>query len=175
MTDFAPCPACQRHVEIREIACPFCASQLPRLRPQWSLPSRLTRAAIFSAALAACSDDKPRPPAPQPGSGASGSDLEKLLDGDHRTVDRPAPAIDAALPDATAIAAAVDAGVPPDAGIDPKVLAEAKRRREAERRRKEQERLRQQQEQELELQRLKEDVRHHAKPYGAPPARRRVV
>lgn len=164
-----------------ETACPFCRVALPRQRPQRAIPGgRLTRAAIFSAALVACESKQtqPRPtPAPVPAQGSD--DLEKMLDGDQRVVDRPTPIDAAASPDATAIAATVDAGVPGDAGTQ---LADKERRRkmiehqqqlqkQRERREKEE---RQRIEQQLDQQRI-DNMRIHAKPYGAPPARRRVV
>jgi hypothetical protein len=175
--ELVTCVHCRRHVGVRETVCPFCASALPAQRPQHvPLRGRLSRAAIFSAAaaLVGC-DSKPSTPAPVPahgsGSGSgSADDLEKMLDVDQHVVDHPAPPADAAV-DAIAIAATVDAGVPVDAGVDPAVVAEQRRRREAERKRREQERLRREQ-QLIDQQIMRQNV---AKPYGAPPARRRVV
>ncbi|HEY5952292.1 MAG TPA: hypothetical protein VIV40_42635 [Kofleriaceae bacterium] len=175
-----PCPACKRHVATREITCPFCARAVSPVKPKHIvLVGKVTRAAIFSAALAACrSDDKPSP-APVPAQGSD--DLEKLLDHDGSEVAHPTP-IDASVAqmpdDAAAIAESVDAAVP-DAGID---AAEQKRianqriadkkRREAERTRREEERRRREQE---ELMRKMQDHRNINKPYGAPPARKRLV
>jgi len=175
MTELVTCSACRRHVDVRETVCPFCAAPLSARRPQRALVTRLTRAAIFSAAttLAACSD-KPAPapapavpPVPSTGSGDGSDDLEKLLDRDERLVEHPAPPLDAAVPDAPSPDAgvAVDAAV--DAGVDP-ALAEQRRRRERLR-------LERQREQER-IERVDETRwREMAKPYGAPPARRRVV
>ncbi|HEX5061198.1 MAG TPA: hypothetical protein VFV99_17650 [Kofleriaceae bacterium] len=150
MTALAPCPACKRHVATHERTCPFCARALPRMRAQHvTVIGRVTRAAVFSAALAACGKDKPKEAPPPPP--AQGSDeLEKMLDNDGKTVEHaPVPPVDAAViePDA----AIVDAGLPPDAGV------------------------------------VKKKKPHHEqavplppphnipKPYGAPPARKRIV
>lgn len=173
MTELAPCVACKRHFAIGEVTCPFCAAALPPRPAQRFVPRSLARAAIFSAALAACSDPEPSTPVPAKGSAASNADdLEKLLDNDGTTVQRPTPA-DAATPDAAQVAAAVDAGVP-DAGVDPQVLAAKKR--EAERRRRERQRqLELQRQQVNEQKQLQERMMHNAKPYGAPPARKRFV
>jgi hypothetical protein len=132
------------------------------------LLGRVSRAAVFSAALAACSSDKPKE-APK----AQGSDdLEKLLDHQPREVEHaPAPPVDAAEP----IAISVDAALP-DAGVDveaeKKRIADAKKKKLAEKKRREDERMRREQE---ELQRQMIEHRQQAKPYGAPPARRRIV
>lgn len=62
MSHLAPCPACNRHVEVAETACPFCAVKLaesfrgqPRPAPP---PRRLSRAAMMAAGatlMGACS------------------------------------------------------------------------------------------------------------------------
>ena len=170
------CRGCKRHVLASETSCPFCGSYLVYKissvqRPK--LIGRVSRAAVFSAGLAAaCSGDKPKE-APARGSAGSGSDdLEKLLDQQPREVEHPAPPIDAAESIALSIdAAVIDAGIDIAAQkkLDEKKLADKKKRehdrREAERRRREQE----------ELERLRQDQLHNAMPYGAPPARRRIV
>ena len=168
MTELVACTACRRHVAVRETACPFCGCAVTR-RPQRVVITRIARAAIFSAALSACSEKQAPPPAPAPTPSAPGSgsdDLEKLLDHDERVVEHATPPIDAAVVDA---ALPVDAAIPVDAGIDPKVV-EQKRRREQ---------LRLQRKRELEEQQrqleMQQRIREMAKPYGAPPARRRVV
>jgi hypothetical protein len=150
MTTFAPCPACKRHVATREIACPFCAHRFTPRAQHIALVGRVSRAAVFSAALAACTNDKPPAPAvPPPAQGSD--DLEKLLDNDGRTVEHPTapPPIDAAV--AEPDAAIVDAGVP-DAGV---VIKKKKKI--------------------VDAGVAPIDQRQMAKPYGAPPARRRVV
>lgn len=157
MSELAPCPGCRRHVTIDERTCPFCERPLPALRGQHvALVGRVSRAAVFSAALAACSGDK-QPPAPAPPPPAQGSDdLEQLLDNDGREVAQPDPPpapIDAAVePIADA---AIDAGVP-DAGVVKKKKVRTHEDREVK--------------QQLDQMRI-----HNAKPYGAPPARRRIV
>jgi hypothetical protein len=154
MTELRLCPACHRHVATREVACPFCACALAPARGQHiQLVGRVSRAAVFSAALAACSSEKPAAPAPAPPAQGS-DDLEKMLDTDERVVpraDAPTP-IDAASADA----AVVDAAVPVDAGVVRK--------------------KKQQQQVPLdEPVKTVPDHMIHAKPYGAPPARRRIV
>lgn len=73
----APCPACARHVRVRESACPFCAAALPadfasHVAPD--LGARLSRSAIAALATAvlgaACAREAPATvPAPEPTSG----------------------------------------------------------------------------------------------------------
>ena len=149
MSELVLCPACQRHVRAGEVACPFCARALPRLRPQRiALAGRVSRAAVFSAALVACADKKPAAP-PAQGS----DDLEKMLDDkpkvDHADTPAPIDAADAAIADA-----GVDAGVPPDAGV----VRKKKKKVEV-----------------LTAPPPPDDRIINAKPYGAPPARRRIV
>jgi hypothetical protein len=174
--ELVPCNVCRRHVSVGETTCPFCAAAVPAQRARRFAPrGRITRAAVFSAALVGC-ESKQTAPTPVPAPQQQGSDdLEKMLDGDHHVVDRPAPATDAAVAaDATEIAAgAIDAGVPADAGVDEKALAEKReKQRKAKERRLREERERKQ----LEDQVVRERDWHNiAKPYGAPPARRRVV
>jgi hypothetical protein len=172
--DLVPCNACRRHVSVSEATCPFCAAAVPVQRARRFAPrGRITRAAVFSAALVGC-ESKQEPPKPTPAPQQQGSDdLEKLLDDDHHVADRPAPPTDAAIAaDATAIASgALDAGVPADAGVDQKALA-AKREKQR-KLREERERKRKEIEEQLVV--PNPDWQIQAKPYGAPPARRRVV
>jgi hypothetical protein len=163
MTALVPCPACKRHVATREITCPFCASALPAQRARHAVVlGRVTRAAVFSAAVIACDSDKPAPaPAPTPAQGSD--DLERLLD--DPAAPRVAPPVDAALADAHVDAPLVDAGVPdaarPDAGVAKKKKTQKKR---------DPDNL-----EDVKIQEERFDQRHLAKPYGAPPARRRIV
>jgi hypothetical protein len=64
MSHLVPCPACNRHVDVAESACPFCAAALPvafRAQPPLiPLRGRLGRAALMAAGAtlmgaAACS------------------------------------------------------------------------------------------------------------------------
>lgn len=66
MSHLAPCPTCNRHVDVAESACPFCATALPvafRARqPPAPLRGRLGRAALMAAGAtlmgaAACSSN----------------------------------------------------------------------------------------------------------------------
>ena len=144
------CPSCKRHVGTSERVCPFCAIALAPARAQFfALHGRVARAAVFSAALAACAEDKPKPPAPAPAQGSD--DLEKLLDTDERTVPRAEapPPIDAGVIEDAAVA---DAAVPVDAGV----VRKKKKKIEPV------------------ITKPPPDW-HNAKPYGAPPARRRIV
>ena len=56
MSNFVPCPACNRHVLSAETACPFCTAALPeslRLQiPAPRPPGRLSRAALLAASAA---------------------------------------------------------------------------------------------------------------------------
>jgi len=154
MSELVPCPGCKRHVSTREVTCPFCARALSPSRAQRVvLIGRVSRAAVFSAALAACSDDKPKP-APPPAQGSD--DLEKLLDHEPKQAEHPdvPPPADAAEPIAQTIDAGVDAGLPPDAGV-----ARKKKKK-----------------QQIETITPPDlDRIQNAKPYGAPPARKRIV
>jgi hypothetical protein len=160
VTALAPCPACKRHVATHERTCPFCARALPPMRAQHAnVIGRVTRAAVFSAALAACGKDKPKEvPAPPPAQGSD--DLEKMLD-EPRTVEHAAvpPPIDAAViePDA----AVVDAGVSPDAGVV--------------RKKKKQQQVQVKETEQEQIEKIQREHIMNAKPYGAPPARRRIV
>lgn len=162
MTELAPCPSCKRHVAVHETRCPFCAVAISGLRAMHRVPGRLARAAVFTAALAACSDPKPAGPPPATGSAQGSDDLEELLD--HGTPVEHAMPSDAAVADAI-VDAAVDAGVPVDAGLSQEERDAREGRREAWRRQKRKE-----------MEERKKRLDHlNAKPYGAPPARRRVV
>jgi hypothetical protein len=176
------CGECRRHVALDETACPFCAAPIVAARPQHALVTRLTRAAVFSAAAltSACKDKPAATPAPAPApthAGSGSDDLEKLLDTDEHVVEHPSPPSDAAVPIDAAVVA-----MPIDAGADEQERREKQRRMREEQRRaelkkkqleqeqREKERLEQQQ---IEQQRLR--VQNIPKPYGAPPARRRTV
>lgn len=172
--ELVPCGGCRRHVDARDARCPFCAAAITA-RPRRVLPrGRITRAAVFSAALVACESKQPSPqPAPVPQQQGS-DDLEKMLDGDHHVADRapvpPAPApADASLADGAALATApTDAGVAVDAGMDRAKMLEIKTN---------QDRRRRHRERRIDEQVLVPPDDHHniPKPYGAPPARRRLV
>ena len=73
----APCPACARHVRVRESVCPFCAAALPADFTAHVAPdptARLSRSALAALATAvlgaACAREAPATvPAPEPSSG----------------------------------------------------------------------------------------------------------
>lgn len=160
------CVGCRRHVGIRETACPFCACALPAAPPPRAVRfGRVSRAAVFSAALVACSKEPAKQAPPPPAQGSDGSDgsddLEKLLDRQVQVVEVP----DAAAAAEPADAAVEQAATPVDAGVpDAGAVVKKKRRQQK------------QKADELELQKQRViDHRHMAKPYGAPPARRRIV
>jgi hypothetical protein len=80
--EFAPCPACHRHVRVSpaeseiEPACPFCAAAIRDAQPvHRSLVGRASRAAVFASAatLAGCytssTTQGPPPPPPDPNGG----------------------------------------------------------------------------------------------------------
>lgn len=152
--ELAPCPSCKRHVRLGVVSCPFCASALPALRARTFIPRAITRAAIFSAALAGCQDKKSTP-APAAGSAmgsALGSAAAVVPD------DAPPPVAD------TAVSTADDAAVA-DAGTESGSAAAMEKAKA----------------QKIRLEKDKKDAdflkqrQHMAKPYGAPPARRRIV
>jgi hypothetical protein len=163
------------------VACPFCAATLsPGVARNVVLRGRLTRAAVFGAALVVGACGNKTDNAPKPAQGSSDpKELERMLDEPiGREPTAHAAPIDAAV-DAAAIAAAIDAGVPPDAGPDAAAIA---RRVAAERKRRDAELRKRIEEEQREAERLRELQQqqqqqqfHNAKPYGAPPARRRLV
>ena len=66
MSHLVPCPACNRHVDVAESACPFCATALPAAfraqQPPAPPRARLGRAALMAAGAtllgaAACSSE----------------------------------------------------------------------------------------------------------------------
>lgn len=160
MTALRPCSACKRHVRASATACPFCDATLAPGRAQYVKPSAFARAAVFSAALAGCKDHKP--PAPKPVPAQQGSDdLENMLDQQARTADHPVTA---------PIDAAVQVAAPEDAAVDKNQQTDAKKKRLEE--------IRQRRHEVDTDAHIHERVIHehiNAKPYGAPPARRRVV
>ena len=173
--DLVPCVHCRRHVGVSETTCPFCARTVSPQRPQFAFAGRLTRAAIFSAAVVGCDSKSTSKPAPAPeqhehgsAAGSGSDDLEKMLDSDGHVVDHPA-AVDAAVPDGAAVAEAADAGGPSDAGVLTTSMIK-QRAKELERLRMQKDRKRQE-----DLERNNIRIQVNNKPYGAPPARRRVV
>ena len=83
MSNFVPCPACNRHVLCSETACPFCSAALPESRCEQSSaprsPGRLSRAAMLAAGAAlmgaeACSNSV-TPVYGGPPGGAGGSSM----------------------------------------------------------------------------------------------------
>jgi hypothetical protein len=126
----------------------------------------VTRAAVFSAALVACGGKKDAPPSPKTGSAEHlDQDFNQLL-GSAEGSAAPQAAADAAV--------AVDAALPIDAG-----LSDEERTRQLQRAQQEQQdqqrKKQQQQEQQRQQEIQRQDWHNVAKPYGAPPARRRVV
>ncbi len=91
MSHLAPCPACNRHVDVGESACPFCAAALAesfRGQPQPSPPARrLGRAALMAAGATLM------------GAGAcSNNDAIGNKPGTDAAIDRPVVATDAHRP-----------------------------------------------------------------------------
>lgn len=93
MTHLCPCPSCNRHVAVNEVACPFCKAELPEsFRCQPTPPparGRLGRAALFAAGAAlagaaACSGVQTEPlyGAPIPPDGSSQADAGTDADAD---------------------------------------------------------------------------------------------
>ena len=114
---------------------------------------------MFSAALASCSSSKDREATPAGSAVQQGSDdLEKMLDPSHEPSAPRAPLVDAAVADAEPADAAVDAAS--DAGVDAGV---ARKKKKVEHTRK------------LDPDDIIRDQIPDNMPYGAPPARRRVV
>ena len=162
-----PCSACARHVKHDETACPFCGAPFVAPAPRSArVIGRVTRAAVFSAALVACHKQEEPKPAPKTGSAEHlDQDFNQLL-GSAEVQQAPA---DAAV--AVAADAAIDAGKSDEERT--RELQHAQQVEQQQKQHADDERRRR----ELEQQRLRdqENMMHNAKPYGAPPARRRVV
>lgn len=160
-----PCSACARHVKHDETTCPFCGA--PFIAPaarNVRVVGRVTRAAIFSAALVACGKHEEPKPQPQPKGSAEhlDQDFNQLL-GSADTQVAPRDAAVAIAPDA-----AVDAGLSDEERTRQlQQVQQQKQHADEERRRRERE------QQQLQQQQVQQH--YNAKPYGAPPARRRVV
>lgn len=171
-----PCSACARHVKHEETACPFCGAPFAAPGPRnLRVVGRVTRAAIFSAALVACGKHDEPKPAPTPGSAEHlDQDFNQLL-GSAET--HGAPVRDAAV--AIAPDAAVDAGKSDEERTRELQQAQQQKQqqqqREHEQRADEERRRREQEQERLRQQQLDMQQHYNAKPYGAPPARRRVV
>lgn len=158
MSELAVCPQCKRHVRVVAAQCPFCATALVGLRARNVIPRAFTRAAIFSAALAGCHDHK-KAPEPTAGSAIGSAPAPVAADaaagpGSDTSGSNAGSPVNAF---ATADAGPADAGVATDARppIDPKVLKQER--------------------DELRKKIREEHLKQMNKPYGAPPARRRIV
>ncbi|MBV8758229.1 MAG: carboxypeptidase regulatory-like domain-containing protein [Deltaproteobacteria bacterium] len=100
MNPLTPCPACARHV--RERSCPFCGADVPppALRPRFVGPA--TRAAIFSAATTAAVTGCWTGPVAEPATSTTTSERTERNPDTHAT-DTPATtgAIDGTVMDST--------------------------------------------------------------------------
>lgn len=167
-----PCSSCARHVRDTETACPFCGAELAASPPRTvAIVGRVTRAAIFSAALIACGTTHEEPkPAPPAGSAEKlDQDFNQLL-GSAEPGSAVAHASDAAVAaDAAQVAVPVDAMTDEERTRQLQHEQDQHKRDEALRRQREEDQRRQQDH----IQ--QRDYNQNAKPYGAPPARRRVV
>lgn len=163
MLELVPCPACRRHIALDERSCPFCGAAIRVARAPRFVPRALTRAAVFSAALAACESGSrttapTSAPVPQQGSAAD-DDLEKMLDTDQRVVEHPVQ-----TPPPPQV---IDAGVP--VPIDAAVVDSTPKRTKTRTKKQDTKKA---------VDIVPDEIIDHrrlAKPYGAPPARRRVV
>jgi hypothetical protein len=161
MRELAVCPQCKRHVRVSAASCPFCAIALSGLRARNVIPRSFTRAAIFSAALAGCGEHK-KPPAPTAGSAIGSAAAPVAADA------APGPGSD--VGSNAGSTAGSDALAPADAGsVADAGTADAGRGSAANSAQLKEER-------DALRKKIHEDrIRQMAKPYGAPPARRRIV
>lgn len=132
-----PCPACQRHVRVDELVCPFCAAGIAGAMaraPTRRMPrQRLGRAALMSfglsagaAALVGCDDDANTVP-------VYGAPVQPEQDAGTGRKPGDASTLDASPPDASAKDAAAGdasdeadaAGSPSDAGTTDAAVADA--------------------------------------------------
>jgi len=60
-----PCPQCSRHIRANETVCPFCAATISPAAPAPTIYGRWSRAAVF-AGLAGCYTSNPPPQNPPP-------------------------------------------------------------------------------------------------------------
>ena len=181
-----PCSSCARHVRDAETACPFCGAELVASPPRTvAIVGRVTRAAVFSAALVACGTkhDEPKPAPPTGSAEKLDQDFNQLLGSAEPGSAEPGSAV-AHASDAAVAGDAAQVAVPVDAMSDEertRQLQHQQQQQTDQHKRDEEQALRRQREEELrrreEQIRLQQqqDFNHNAKPYGAPPARRRVV
>jgi hypothetical protein len=135
---------------------------------------RVTRAAVFSAALVACGGKKDEPkPAPAGSAEHLDQDFNQLLgsaEGSaHAVASDAALAVDASQP--------LDGSAPVDAGLSDEERTRQLQHAQDEQHKKqiETERQRRLEEQRRLQEQQRQDWHNVAKPYGAPPARRRIV
>jgi hypothetical protein len=159
MSHLRSCTSCNRHVLSTDVACPFCAAALDiDARAPAALP-RLGRAALiaFAASAVACGgESRPVPTEPTTTSTASASAAPTTDLGTAPSASAAATATATATATASAVASAAapaDAGAVKDAGAakdagKPKTAVTAT---------------------------ATATVHNMAKPYGAPPARDRIV
>src|SRR6476659_5683807 len=104
-----PCSRCARHVRHHETACPFCGAEFAAAPPRtFTVVGRVTRAAVFSAALVACTKHEEPKPAPHTGSAEKlDQDFNQLLGSAEPQVAHTSDA--AAAADAAKVAVPVDA------------------------------------------------------------------
>lgn len=176
-----PCSSCARHVRETETACPFCGAELAASPPRTvAIVGRVTRAAIFSAALVACGTKHEEPkPAPPAGSAEKlDQDFNQLLGSAEPGSAQPGSAV-AHASDAAVAADAAQVAVPVDAMTDEERTRQLQHAQDQHKRDEEQALRRQREEdqrrREEQLRLQQQDFNQNAKPYGAPPARRRVV
>ena len=154
MSELQPCEACRRHIRITEQACPFCAEQVARRSPLGSARSVILASALAGASALGCSDERPATKAPPP--------VDEPVAVEKPVEDDPLVAMPYGAPPPPVIAdAAPVADAAPDAGA-PDAAAKKKKRKAKTK----------------VIKAPKPDpapVPIPNMPYGAPPARHRIV
>lgn len=153
MSDLRPCTECSRHIRVADPACPFCgAGNDAPFTPPRMPAGRLSRAAIFAGALAtgaAACGTNPEPIDPADNETTGDDQVLQQHDTTTDTTDNvtPAPPPDAMMAAPPPVVdAMVAAKPPPPPPADAGVAVHPKW-----------------------------DPNHIPKPYGAPPARKRLV
>lgn len=146
MSDLQPCKACARHVRADDDACPFCQAPIRHRDVRPQLPGgRLTRAAVFAGAIGAI--------------GACDKNAEPAA-----PQTPPTATTDAAAARADAAAAVIADAAIPDAALPDAALPDAAPKKKRPRAKPD-----------AAVKLSHPDRAPIPKPYGAPPARRRLV
>lgn len=66
MSELQVCEACRRHIRVSERVCPFCTEQVTKRSPLGAARNVILASALAGASAMACSDERPATKAPPP-------------------------------------------------------------------------------------------------------------